>query len=252
MCNDYGPATKLLGLEEIKLNDNDIIIILDDDMKYNLYLTTYYALGYQLFKNIDGLAIIDRMQNIIFNKNKIKYLFYNKIYDIYSDNYNELLAGWLSFSFRYKFINDIIKESKILLEDKEIFKHDDLIFTYCYKKLKLNLYGLNMYFSDIDIINQLKIDNDSLRLDNIKNLNYRKKLENKYDFDYDQSKYKTYNDSYNIQILGKRLFLITIETKIKNIYKELNINLNNKYINLPLYLKYNIQTLFYKTNFDLI
>jgi len=39
---DYGPATKLLGLYEIdlyhKMNENDIIIVIDDDRNYNVNL----------------------------------------------------------------------------------------------------------------------------------------------------------------------------------------------------------------------
>jgi len=38
-CNDYGPATKLLGLRETelysKMSESDIIIVIDDDRNYN-------------------------------------------------------------------------------------------------------------------------------------------------------------------------------------------------------------------------
>ena len=46
--NDYGPMTKLYPLLQMNLNDDDVIIIIDDDVKYNKYL---FQCLYDNFKN---------------------------------------------------------------------------------------------------------------------------------------------------------------------------------------------------------
>ena len=252
MCNDYGPATKLLGLEEIKLNSSDIIIILDDDIKYKDFLTTYYALGYEIY-NPDGIGIRESTYESLietYMEKNLQNIFKLKYNEIYFESYNDNLYGWCSFSFRYNHIGKIINKCKeILNTDKLIWKHDDALFTYCYKKLNLKLIGMNLSQPDITIL----FYQNSLLMNNIMNLNYRKKLENKYIVpEYNPLVNNTYNDKYTIKIINKRIFIITIETKTPNIEKELYLTLNNKNIKLKINLPYHKQSMFYKTNFNLL
>ncbi len=250
MCDDYGPATKILGLEEVKLNPNDSIIILDDDMKYNLNLTTFYALGYDIY-NTDGITIHESIKDSIIDsyvQTNFKNMLKIKHTHIYHDNYTDNLFGWCSFSFKFKNIQKIINLSKeILNKDKNIWKHDDALFTYCYKKLNLNLIGMYLCQPDITTLGY----QNSLMMNNIINFNYRKELENKYNvLDYKPN--NKYNDTYNIKIINDRIFIITIETSKINIKKELYLNLNNNNVKLELDLPYNKQTIFCETNFNLL
>jgi hypothetical protein len=248
ICDDYGPGTKLIGLENFKFKKEDIVIILDDDIFYNKYLTTYYALGYQLY-NSCGIAILNTIYEELLFKNDIIYTLRTKNLELYYDNYNYSLFGCRSYSFKSEYINDIIKMSKILLNnDKLLWKHDDILFTYCYKKLNLKMIGMNLYSFNQSSLNF----KDSLYIDNIIQ-NYRRALENKYNLlDYNSKKDNIYSNNYNVKIINKRFFLITIETQHIQIQKTINLLLNNKNIELKIYLPYHKQTLFYQTNFDLL
>jgi hypothetical protein len=131
-------------------------------------------------------------------------------------------------------------------------KHDDILFTYCYKKLNLNLIGMNFSYPYLTLLAY----QNSLYFNNIINLNYRREIENKYDilnkYKYNNIDNNIYNDTYTIKIINKRIAIITIETSKINIKRELYLNLNNKNIKLELYLPYHKQTIFLKTNFNLL
>ena len=185
ICDDYGPATKMLGLEKVNLNPYDIVIILDDDINYEKSLTTYYALGYELYNKIDGISIktlsiletsIDSLHDL-FNKNNsyinnnLNNIFKNKYNEIYYNNYKDDLCGCVSFSFKYSEIKKIIILSKELLEkDKILWKHDDALFTYCYKKLNLSLIGMRICYHKYSLLTF----KNSLFFNNIINNNIEK------------------------------------------------------------------------------
>ena len=98
--------------------------------------------------------------------------------NIFYDNYSGFAYGWLSFSFKYKYLcklNDIYNE--LLNIDKNIFYHDDLIFTIFYKRLNLYSCGINLFFpiNDIRLLEYI----DGLRLTDDSN-NIRFNLEEKF------------------------------------------------------------------------
>ena len=161
---DYGPITKILGLyhldKNIKISDNSKIIIIDDDWKYINYLVYYYDLVYSLY-NCDAV-FIDEQHIIDWNKN-MKILNYN---EIFYDNYQSIVYGWLSFSIKYKFIKKIYTFYNEIIKIKtDIFKHDDLILTIFYKINKLYTCGINIFMNiherlELENINALRNEND--------------------------------------------------------------------------------------------
>jgi hypothetical protein len=262
-CNDYGPATKLLGLiENNKFNDNDIIIIVDDDLIMNNKMTLYYNLVYQLYQ-CDCIGI-DQNKNNSWNKNIYEQIFYN--------NYKEKLYGWLSWSIKFKHLHNIIPyyEECIRLDDN-MWKHDDLFFTMFYKKNNLYACGINLFLIDKYTSND---ENNALRNDDYQH-HYRNNLEQKfnignYDINYIISNiipkrnllfninnitYDLNNNNYqerhlDIKYINKNVFALTITR-----YSE-NNNANEKYIlnnnELNLNIIYDRQTFFIKTTFELI
>jgi mannosyltransferase OCH1-like enzyme len=160
---DYGPITKALGIyhlpENIKENikEDDKIIIVDDDWKYNNLLTYYYELCYSLY-HCDMIGIDE--QKIITWNNNITIVNYDTIF---YNHYSGFMYGWLSFSFRYKYLSKIMDLYRELLKiDENIFFHDDLLFTIFYKHLKLYTCGINLFLPIND--NRILDKIDGLRL----------------------------------------------------------------------------------------
>lgn len=170
--NDYGPATKLLGLLESKtLNDNDLIIVLDDDVAYCNSIVSNYNIAFKLY-DADICA---------FNQHNIAkwtpYMIKTKK-EIYFNKYNDNLYGWLSFCVKYSKLNNIMTFYKEVCDKfPNILFHDDLIFTLYYK-----IYGLRAIGTNIPTFKYKKErsqnDNcEALRNANISNIKLRKQLE---------------------------------------------------------------------------
>lgn len=146
---DYGPATKLIGIlylnETISntLTDEDKIIIVDDDWFFSDKISIIYELCYQLY-NCD-CVFVDERKNIEWNANYHSYMKLIKPLNIFYNNYQNFAYGWLSFSFKYKCIKKILNfYNEITKLDDLLWKHDDLIFTIFYKTNKFNACGINM------------------------------------------------------------------------------------------------------------
>lgn len=134
--NDYGPATKLLGLLEYNskkrfLLPNDLIIVVDDDLLYSRDLVFSHSSCYQLF-NCDVVAtdqdfIVRSLQPYTFNVTDV----------LFQDNYQGFLYGWLSFSMRVDVTYELLDfYRKIVSMFPDVLYHDDQIFTlymYHYK-----------------------------------------------------------------------------------------------------------------------
>jgi mannosyltransferase OCH1-like enzyme len=244
---DYGPITKALGLLHLndniksKIDNNDKIIIIDDDWKYNNLLTYYYELCYNLY-NCDGIFIDEK--NLI-NWNNNMEIISKK--NIFYDNYSGFAYGWLSFSFKYKYLsnlNDIYNE--LLKIDNNIFLHDDLTFTIFYKKFNLYICGINLFLPINDI--RLLEYSDGLRLDD-NSYNMRFNLEQKFLkiynilFEVNNSikiiKNKEYNNNFIIDnLINERNLLYEIneieyDPKINN-YEKYHFDI--KYISSNIFL----------------
>ncbi len=278
-CQDYGPATKVLGLESYNLdnfNDDDFIIILDDDGLYNNLLTSYYLLTYNLYE-CDGVGVSDNNTNLFLAETQNKLLsllnsnnksnkcnkFHIKKNTVIQVMNNNKIFGVYSWSLKKKVINSIIDITKeILLSRNELWKHDDMLFTVAYRKLKLYMCSLN-----INMYNMLNIGyRSSLFLDNPKVMFYRTNLELKYRKIYRYKTYKQVNlenrqvnlensqvnlENSQVNLLNKRLFALTIETPNINKFIEIKEKINNHDIYIKTFVKNNKQTYFYETDFDL-
>ena len=150
MCvNDYGPATKILGLLDytnIKFEPNDRIIVVDDDWFYLPNMTSIYELGYKIY-DCDAI-FVDERDNTLWNK---KYEFgMNPTTNnyMYYDNYQNMVFGWLTFSFKYSKISKL-KDFYYLVTrtNPDIWIHDDLIMTLYYKYYKMYACGLGSIFN---------------------------------------------------------------------------------------------------------
>ena len=223
---DYGPITKILGLINLKniIDDNDKIIVLDDDWKFKNTLTYHYEIVYSLY-NCESIFIDERLM-INWNNNMEILDFEN----IYYDNYQNFAYGWLSFSFKYKYVNMLYDfYNEIIKINDEIIKHDDLIITLFYKKYKLYACGINLF---INIYERLSLDNiDALRNDdktNILRLTLEKNMLNHYNIEY--------------TILRDHIYIVN-----KKIY-DMEYSIQNN-IDIRKYL-YNIENIKYNQEFN--
>jgi mannosyltransferase OCH1-like enzyme len=182
---DYGPITKIIGLthlNDLKINDDDIIIVIDDDWKMKPHMTFYYRYMYQLY-NCDCIFINE--QEIIDQPNG-KFIDNNVLF---YDNYSNFVYGWLSFSFKFKYVAKLLDFYKTNIDqDDWLWKHDDLIITLFYKTAKLNACGMNMYFNNSFITDRLAIEeNSALRMESDtydKRLNLERKMLDLFNYPY--------------------------------------------------------------------
>lgn len=108
-CKDFGPATKLVGIlnknKNYKLNNDDYIITVDDDIKYQKNLLKYYENFININNNnVYGLSGFDFYSNGNFN-----WISTNNII-----RPCHCLEGWASICYPFKFLkNDILLQLKI-------------------------------------------------------------------------------------------------------------------------------------------
>lgn len=173
---DYGPITKILGLLTVKetFTDNTKIIVVDDDWILNPLLTLYYELCYELY-NCECIGINERDLINWPNGNIDAPL---ECLQIFYDNYQNFLFGWLTFSIKFKYVKQIYAfYNNIIKENDLISNHDDLIMTLFYKANNIYTCGINIIFNKLDILSL--VDTDALK--NIGNsYEFRKELEEKY------------------------------------------------------------------------
>ncbi len=125
---DYGPATKLLGLlEQVKLDPNTIIITMDDDIKYpnNTVVQLVYK-AKQYPNEAIGIAGAD------LNYDTYGDLIPNNIGGLISqtspDANATLLQGFGSIAYRRKFFNEDVFE--IYNAPRECINSDDLYLSF--------------------------------------------------------------------------------------------------------------------------
>jgi mannosyltransferase OCH1-like enzyme len=212
ICNDYGPATKALGLIEIKhlFNQNDIVICIDDDISYSNLLTYMYTVCYQLY-NADVVAI-DSTKN---------YSIINSYENIFYDNYTGRFYGWVSFSFKMKYIESLYEYyNKIVKVDPGINTHDDLIFTTFFYQSNAYICGINLYLADRT---SPIVELDALK--NIQNENIKRNtLESKFKINIRKNEIVIIDD-----IIKKRNLLFNVKNYRTNKYD--NIHYDIKYFN---------------------
>ncbi len=139
-CEDFGPATKLMGsIDKIK-NDYDFVILLDDDH-------IYHNLSFEIM-----------LKN--FKKKQINYSFYlNKIFDIRHGQCSDI------FLINTKFLDEIENFYRNYVEtNTNMFLDDDLwfaIYLYCEKKTYIqNLIDDFRKLTNLDIVYSQNVNKD--------------------------------------------------------------------------------------------
>ena len=159
-CPDMGPITKILGLLSMSkdsFDSNDKIIAVDDDWLIDNKLVYMYSLIYDLYM-CDGVGV-DEDKTLRWDCSYPSCMDIKNNKDLFYDNYQGSIFGWLSFSFRYKYLFQLkLFYDKLLDENPNIFKHDDLVLALFYRTFKLNVCGINYLFGKTIGESRLSID----------------------------------------------------------------------------------------------
>lgn len=253
---DYGPITKALGVLNCDfIKNDDIVIILDDDWNYNKDLVLYYNLAYQLYQS-DGVAIAEeKILSWVDQK-------FHHNHEFFYDNYINPIYGWLSFSFKFKYIKKL-KEfyDEIIKVNNKVKYHDDIILTIFYIKYNLNISGINSFLIDnfnfkvedrpyIDQFHALSTTNFGFNRNTLSkellsyyNINYNQNDDHMFYFDLSNYNYQI--NKYNIDY---RNCLFNINNCIVNQEDNYNNHIDIKYYNNSHILV--TITSFYNTNYN--
>lgn len=160
---DYGPATKLLGLlEQVKLDPKQMIITVDDDISYPeqtfLYLVYHAARhperaigisGVDLQYDIDGLVSQDVINGIISG--------------FYYTKFTTVLQGFASVAYRAGFFDESIFD--IVNAPRECINSDDLYLSYHLASkniLRQSIWNKYMNQFMVDYNNSIGLNTDAL------------------------------------------------------------------------------------------
>lgn len=122
---DYGPATKLLGiLKNVELDEDSIIVTLDDDIKYKS--NTVLHLAYAALKNPNKAIGISGTD--IYQENEVR-VYHDKILGLktrYNSNTDvAILQGYAGIAYRKHFfdesIYDIVKLPEFCIQSDDIY-----------------------------------------------------------------------------------------------------------------------------------
>lgn len=152
--DDYGPATKLLGvIKHVKMPNNAIIITVDDDINYprNTILQLAYKAKQYPNAAIGISAVVPNYdENGILIANKIGGFTQIKV----SDAHATILQGFAGVAYRRNFFDDDIYE--ILNSPRECINADDVYLSYYLARHNIDRIVLKNRFID-----KLKIDYDN-------------------------------------------------------------------------------------------
>jgi len=185
---DLGPASKYLGpLQEYEnLLQNNLLIIIDDDRKYNKNLIRNFTIGYNSFPNI---TFSSGLWEEYFNKNYINmddnFLEF-KLYKEVNNNkfyFGQGLGGFFGFCIKVENIKKFIDYNNTILNKipKSIFHDEGIIIGYLKYNKETILYlkhkGCNIIEEELsdalcksNLVNRGKIEKEILKLTNLEKL----------------------------------------------------------------------------------
>jgi hypothetical protein len=186
--DDYGPASKYLGplIHNYKDVKNNILIIIDDDRKYNKNLVRNFKIAYNSFPNITfSSGLWSEYFNKSYKKMNEDYLEL-QLYKEKNDNtfyYGQGLGGFFGFAIHVKNIEKFINYNILILNKlPKSFYHDEgIILGYLKSKeekiLYLKHYGCNYIVDEMvdalcksNIINRGVIEKEILQITNLENI----------------------------------------------------------------------------------
>ncbi len=161
--DDYGPATKLLGvLKEIALPANSIIITLDDDIKYPP--NTVLHLAYTAMQNPDSAIGISGARPDYDGTGIIRKLSANGLIREPTANAQvEILQGYAGIAYRKKFFDATIFDINSM--PQECINSDDIVISFYLAKHNIPRRVLANKFIDrykIDFQNEIGLDDKAL------------------------------------------------------------------------------------------
>ena len=255
-CEDLGPITKIVGLcnlnlDNYNINNNDKVIIIDDDWTYNKYMTYYYNLCYDLYM-CDAIGI-DENELINWDTKYFSCMKLLESVNIFYDNYQSYIFGWLTFSMKFKFIHKLKEFYNLSIKNtSDIFYHDDLLISMFLKKYKLNVCGINIIFPNVY---KDRLDNDNIEalhnMDNVWEL--RSSLEKYYLDKYDIKYYKNIKNSNRTKIINKNNNYDNVNIEIEDkSYSNFELLNDVEYPNFDLIPDYNYNIIYLNFNYCLL
>jgi hypothetical protein len=185
---DYGPASKYLGplINYYKELENNILIVIDDDRKYNINLVKNFATVYNSFQNI---TFSSGLWKDYFNKEYKKMSEHFLDIELYKESntnnfhFGNGVGGFMGFAIKVNNLQDFIDYNfKILKRLPKSFYHDEgIILGYLkYKEetiIYLNHRGCN-YIDDemvdalckTNLVNRGNIEKEILQITNLEKL----------------------------------------------------------------------------------
>lgn len=134
-CKDYGPATKLVGIlyDNFGLNNDDYIVTVDDDVKYQVRLLEFYEKFLKIKRfSVLGLTGFNLANGALYHV-KIKNNFIQQC---------DVLEGYGSIIYPYIFLKKDILHQIIKLP-KYILLSDDIILSNYFNK-RTNLFMISI------------------------------------------------------------------------------------------------------------
>jgi hypothetical protein len=185
---DYGPASKYLGplIHYNKELENNILVIIDDDRKYNKNLLKHFVIAYNSFPNI---TFSSGLWSEYFNKNykdidnNYLEITLHKEYNNNKFYFGQGLGGFFGFAIKVSNIESFINYNiNILSRIPKSFYHDEgIILGYLkYKEeyiIYIKHYGCNFVEEELvdalctsNLVDRGKIEKEILMLTNLEKL----------------------------------------------------------------------------------
>ena len=178
---DYGPILKFISVFDKRINDNDIFIYCDDDIKYTK--TWFNQLIKSIKNNSESISVVSLNSglNIFY---RLRYLKYNMT--------NNFLRGYGGVGFYKKTIKKLDKDEIIQLlmmfNDYKLYLSDDLVISYFINKYKIICKKV-----DLDI---------NKYITQFKNSNYKSSISNGANDTLESNKKRYYNLCQKYKFLG--------------------------------------------------
>ena len=185
---DLGPASKYLGpLQKYEdILKNNLLIIIDDDRKYNKNLIKNFTIGYNSFPSI---TFSSGLWNEYFNKNYIDMDDNFLEFKLYKENNNNIfyfgqgLGGFFGFCIKVENIKKFIDYNNTILNKipKSIFHDEGIIIGYLKYNKETILYlkhkGCNIIEEELsdalcksNLVNRGQIEKEILKLTNLEKI----------------------------------------------------------------------------------
>ena len=196
-CEDFGPATKILGLisDNLEIKMDDIIIVCDDDREYDINFIKNLVEG---LKNNPNCCVTNAGWEIeqlsLFRYTKTKF---PRGIEYKRSGYIDVLGGCCGFALYYKFIYGN-KELLQIYKKSLLFYVDDIWISG-----HLTVKGINIWILDTGIDSNVSINNNIDALSN--NSVFPRSECNNFAIDYFIKKYNIWYDKHDNK-LSKHIY----------------------------------------------